>query len=503
MRRPDCRVPDAPLGPRRRRAGVLLHPTSLPGSGSLGPIGVDARRFIDLLAASDFTLWQVLPLGPVDESLSPYQLRSAFAGNPALLDPAALMAESWWPAGEGGHTGPELIPAGWGHFQRHADAAALRRFTEFRAREAGWLLPYALFAVLTRQFDGSPWWQWPEEYRDHHRDTMRGTLRDCADTLSAVMFGQFLFDQQWRALHDYARARGVGLFGDLPFYVDRNSADVWWQRHNFRVDQAGTPDVVAGVPPDCFNADGQLWGNPVYDWTFGAEHGFDWWLARLRHQARWFDLLRIDHFRALESCWVVPAGAATARDGHWEPVPGDALLTAVGEQLPELRLVAEDLGTITPAVTALRRRHRLPGMLVLQFAFDGSADNPYLPANHVENAVIYTGTHDNDTTLGWYRSLSPDTRAYVDQQLGGRSPMPDTLVEAAYRSPARLAVVPMQDLLRLGGEARMNTPGTPRGNWSWRFRWEQVDSDFVARCRAWAALGNRVVVSDERERLVV
>lgn len=482
---------------------MLLHPTSLPGPGPLGTLGEAARRFVDLIAEAGFTVWQVLPLGPVDASRSPYQLRSAFAGNPALLDLAGLTAQSWWPAGAPAAAGDRLVSEAWVYFRRHGHADLLHDFTEFRAREAAWLLPYALFEVLTRQFDGRAWWDWPLEYRDHDPDTMRRTLRDCADTLSTVMFEQYLFDQQWRALHDYARQREVDLFGDLPFYVDRNSADVWWQRRNFRVDQGGVPDVVAGVPPDYFNADGQLWGNPIYDWEFGAAHGFDWWLARLRHQARWFDLLRIDHFRALESCWVVPHGADNAREGHWDPVPGDALLETVRAELPELRLVAEDLGTITPAVTELRERHNLPGMLVLQFAFDGSPDNPYLPDNHVKDAVIYTGTHDNDTTLGWYRSLPDDARAYVDEQLGGEPAMPDALIRQAYQSPSRLAVLPLQDLLRLGGEARMNTPGTTEGNWSWRFQWDQVDDAFVARCRKWATAGDRVQGLVVRERSAV
>lgn len=469
----------------------MLHPTSLPGPDPSGTLGDDARRFVDLLADSGFSVWQVLPLGPVDETLSPYQLRSAFAGNPGLIDAADVLARNWWPAAMQAGDEGGLARSAWAWFHQYATAAELHDFTSFRAREAAWLLPYALFEVLTQQFDGHAWWDWPVEYRDHAADTMRRTLRDCADTLSAVMFEQYLFDQQWRALHDYARQRGVQLFGDLPFYVDRNSADVWWQRRNFRVDQGGMPEVVAGVPPDYFNEAGQLWGNPVYDWEFGAGHGFDWWLTRLRHQARWFDLLRIDHFRALEACWVVPVGAESARDGHWEPVPGDALLEQVRAELPELNLVAEDLGTITEAVTALRDRHGLPGMLVLQFAFDGSADNPYLPANHVEDAVIYTGTHDNDTTLGWYEALPEDARRFVDEQLGDDMAMPDAVIRAALDSPAQLAMVPLQDLLGLGGEARMNTPGTTEGNWSWRFSWDQVDASFAGRWREWLTASGR------------
>jgi 4-alpha-glucanotransferase len=482
---------------------VLLHPTSLPGPGSCGGLGAEARRFVDLLADTGFSVWQVLPLGPVDGSLSPYQLRSAFAGNAGLLDMADLAANDWWPDDVPARRGPGLGREAWAFFRCHSSARELRDFTDFRAREAAWLLPYALFQVLTQQFDGHAWWDWPLEYRDHRAETMRRTLRECADTLSASMFEQYLFDQQWRRLHDYARERDVALFGDLPFYVDRNSADVWWQRRNFRVDEGGVPEVVAGVPPDYFNEEGQLWGNPVYDWEYGVENGFDWWLARLRHQSRWFDRLRIDHFRALESCWVVPRDAQSAREGHWEQVPGDALLAKLRDTLPELRLVAEDLGTITPEVTALRERFDLPGMLVLQFAFDGSADNPYLPANHKEDAVVYTGTHDNDTTMGWYEALPEDARTYIDGQLGGDPVMPHTLINAALDSPARLAIVPFQDLLGLGAEARMNTPGTTEGNWQWRFHWEQVEPGFARRWRKALERSNRLEELVLRERSAV
>lgn len=481
----------------------MLHPSSLPGAGGAGCLGEDARRFVDLLAESGFTVWQVLPLGPVDQSLSPYQLRSAFAGNPALLSTTDLVQNKWWPDGASVPAGEQLGREAWAWFRKNSTAGELHDFTDFRAREAGWLLPYALFQVLTRQFDDHAWWDWPLEYRDHDSTTLRRTLRDCADTLSAVMFEQYLFEQQWRALHDYARERGVALFGDLPFYVDRNSADVWWQRRNFRVDVGGVPDVVAGVPPDYFNAEGQLWGNPIYDWEFAKAHDFDWWLTRLEHQARWFDLLRIDHFRALEACWVVPFGAESAREGHWEPVPGDALLGRLRETLPDLRLVAEDLGTITAEVTELRERHGLPGMLVLQFAFDGSPDNPYLPANHVEDSVVYTGTHDNDTTLGWYQKLPDDARHYVDTQLGGSPDMPDTLIRAALNSPAQLAVLPFQDLLHLGADARMNTPGTTEGNWQWRFTWDQLGDDFAAHWREQLVAGARTHGLLARERSAI
>ena len=476
----------------RRRAGVLLHPTSLPGPAAHGSLGAEAREFVDFLAAGGFSVWQVLPLGPVDATLSPYQLRSAFAGNPALIDGRSLTDAPWWPAGETAAAGGALIAQAWTHFRQHSGSEAWEQFTRFRTREAAWLLPFALFEVIGRQQHGAGWWDWPAPLRDHDSNAIAGVLKDQIAELSQVMFAQYLFDQQWQALRSFAHQRGVYVFGDLPFYVDRNSADVWWRRSVFRLDAQGEPDAVAGVPPDYFNSEGQLWGNPLYDWDGQRSEVIRWWLARLAHQSRWFDLLRLDHFRALEACWAVPAGAGTARDGQWQPVPGDELLSAVRSQLPQLQLVAEDLGTITAEVTALRERYALPGMLVLQFAFDGSADNPYLPRNHVENAVVYTGTHDNDTTLGWYESLEPRSRGYVDGQLGSSSGMPGALIAAAYASPARLAVLPMQDLLELGSEARMNTPGTVGGNWSWRLPAAAMDDELAAEFRIRAERSGRI-----------
>lgn len=479
----------------RRRAGVLLHPTSLPGA----TLGADARRFVDFLAAGGFTVWQVLPLGPVDDTCSPYQLRSAFAGNTGLLDASDLSAETWWPLGAVAEPG-RLGDQAWMHFRRYADNQAWDDFAAYRMRNASWLMPYALFTVLGQRQGQQPWWEWPEDLRHCDRAAIATYLKDGAVDINAIMFGQYLFDRQWIALRDYARTRNVRLFGDLPFYVDRNSTDVWWRRSVFRVDPEGHADAVSGVPPDYFNADGQLWGNPLYDWSYLQADGFRWWLARLSHQASRFDLLRIDHFRALEACWTVPAGATTARDGSWEAVPGDALLAAVRDRLPKLALVAEDLGTITNAVTALRDKYQLPGMLVLQFAFDGSDDNPYLPANHVENAVVYTGTHDNDTSCGWFASLDEGAREFVSTRLGHPDSVPAALVDAACASPARLAMLPMQDLLGLGSEARMNTPGTVGGNWGWQFQWSQVDAGLAQRCAERNAASGRTTATDSVTR---
>jgi 4-alpha-glucanotransferase len=300
---------------------------------------------------------------------------------------------------------------------------------------------------------------------------------------------------EWTALKRYANDRGVYLFGDLPFYVDRNSVEVWWHRALFALHPDGTPREVAGVPPDYFNDNGQLWGNPLYDWDAMQRRGFDWWLARLEAELERFDLVRIDHFRALESYWAVPAGAKSAREGEWRKGRGEELLTALRSKHGDLPLVAEDLGIITDEVRALRDRFELPRMVVVQFAFDGHADNPHLPVNHVRNSVAYTGTHDNDTTVGWYARLDEPTREAVKRALNldGPPAVPEFLIDAVYGSAAQLAVIPMQDLLGLGSESRMNVPGSATGNWGWRFDWGQVDAGLSARSRARAERSGRLV----------
>ena len=479
----------------RRRAGVLLHPTSLPGPDRVGTLGSDAYRFVDFLAAGGFSLWQTLPLGPVDELGSPYCLRSAHAADPRLIDAAALQALGEVPQACARDFAPETPAELYRAFEQNASERQRAAFVGFARAQRRWLLPYALFRHCERHFTGAPWWHWPEPFRDADPRTVFGAVKSAPDATEIVrgeMLLQYLFDLQWSGLKRYARERGIYLFGDLPMYVDLNGVDVWWHRGLFRLTARGRPEFVAGVPPDYFNADGQRWGNPLYDWERMRERGFVWWIGRIREQLRRFDLLRIDHFRALDAYWEIPAAAPTAREGRWRPGAGDALLTALGDALGALPLVAEDLGIITDSVRELRDRFGLPGMAVLQFAFDGSLDNPHLPAQHVTNSVVYTGTHDNDTTLGWFEQLDPFARELVRERLGVASlEMPETLIEAAYGSRAQLAVVPMQDLLALGSEARMNTPGVAGGNWSWRFDWSWLPATLAERCRARAARHDR------------
>jgi len=451
-------------------------------------LGADAHGFIDWLRDGGFSIWQMLPVGPVGESLSPYQMSSAFAGNPRLIDPEFPPVARWLPASprDGGAswaTRRELLHMAWLGFAAGAGREEKAEFHAYWQAQRPWLLPFALFRVARRRYGDTGWWTWPEAVRRRQREAMAGLLNDAADEIREIAFEQWMFDRQWVALRTRAHQQGIRLLGDLPIYVDLDSADVWWNRRLFRVDADGTPEAVAGVPPDYFSAEGQLWGNPLYDWEAMRADGFRWWVERVRAQLRWFDFLRIDHFRGLEAYWQVPTGSRSARNGSWRHAPGAELLEVLGAVCGGQPFLAEDLGTITPAVHQLRRRFGLPGMLITQFAFDGSADNPYLPANQVQDAVIYSGTHDNDTLLGWYRGLDPAARDYVHRVLGsGPGDIPGALLRSVWESPAEVAIFPLQDLLALGSEARMNTPATVTGNWTWRFRWDQVPAGLAADC---------------------
>lgn len=418
----------------RRRAGVLL-----PLSALDAPLGRGGRAFIDWLAAAGFSVWQILPAGPVGEDSSPYWVRSDQAGDTRLLDPAEL-PDAGTPAG-----------------------------AEFLAAASAWLPDYALFEALTAAQGGAPFWRWPTELRDRDAHALADARRALAAEIIRIERAQYAFQVQWSRLREHAGARGVRLFGDLPFYVAPSSAETWAHRELFQLRASGEPAAVGGVPPDYFSELGQLWGNPVYDWPAHERSGFAWWCARIAAHLARVDLLRIDHFRALSACWVVPAGAPDARGGTWQQTPGEQLLKALRSSLGELPLIAEDLGVITADVRALQRSFALPGMRVLQFAFDGDPANLHLPYVHERDCVVYTGTHDNDTALGWYRSLDRDTAQRVDFYLRVTpGAMPETLIRAALGSVAHLAVIPAQDLLALGSEARLNTPGTVRGNWTWR-----------------------------------
>jgi 4-alpha-glucanotransferase len=478
-----------------RRAGVLLHPTSLPGPKANGTLGAEAWAFVDWLAAGGFSVWQTLPLGPVDAYGSPYCLRSAYAGDPRLLDAAHLATLRALPRGLDLGALGVARDAVFASFAASATREHWSGFAAFARAHRRWLLPYGLFELCALRFDQAPWWEWPEPFRGKLSPALFEFLAEEHEHFRAILFEQYLFDLQWTALKRYANDRGVYLFGDLPFYVDLNSVEVWWQRELFALDETGKPRGVAGVPPDYFNADGQLWGNPLYDWDVMQRRGFDWWLARFEAQLHRFDLIRIDHFRALESYWAVRVGAPTAREGEWRAGRGVELLTALRGRFHDIPLVAEDLGIITDDVRVLRDSFELPGMAVLHFAFDGDPKNPHLPQSQVKNSVVYTGTHDNDTTVGWWGGLDAGARGTVQRMLGlaGEPKVPDYLIDAAYDAPAQLAVIPLQDLLALGSDSRMNSPGTTVGNWRWRFTWDQFDPGLPAVSRARAERSSRLV----------
>ncbi|MBU0500130.1 MAG: 4-alpha-glucanotransferase [Gammaproteobacteria bacterium] len=483
---------DLPLPPRQ--AGVLLHLTSLPGLGRQGRLGADAFRFVDFLAASGFSVWQMLPINPVGLGGSPYQTSSAFAGDQTLIDPVPLMERGWLPKQAAmGQVGYDDFRAALRGFCLHSEGVERQAFIEFVEREAYWLDDYALFHVLHQEL-GCGWWEWPDELRDRTPQSLSQARARLADRITCYRFQQFLFFEQWRALKKYANERGILLFGDVPIFVAHDSAEVWAHRELFEVDEYGHPTIVAGVPPDYFSATGQRWGNPLYRWEVMHQNGYRFWEQRINTQLELFDLIRIDHFRGFESYWAIPAHEQYAINGCWLPGPGNALFDRLREKLGRLPLVAEDLGIITDEVRALKERQGLPGMKILQFAFSGGADNPYLPYNHERRSVVYTGTHDNDTTLGWYNGLDEATRRRLYDYLGNPAePMPWPLIRSALASRSQLAMLPMQDLLGLDGNHRMNTPGTNGGdNWRWRFTWEQTPTDLAARLRGLLSLYGRL-----------
>ncbi|MCX8048952.1 MAG: 4-alpha-glucanotransferase [Methylohalobius sp.] len=482
---------------QRRRGGILLHLTSLPGAGESGSLGSEAFRFVEFLADCGLSVWQVLPIGPTHADGSPYQCLSAHAGHPELIDLRPLVECGWLAANavDAGNTTTQgranLLDRAYQAF-RADKGDRLEEFAKFVQFHAYWLEDYALFCVLRRCFDHRPWWEWPLKYRDRDADSLARIRARFELEIDRVRFEQFLFFRQWQELQRYAHRHGVLLFGDMPIFVAADSADVWTRRQYFRLDREGKPAVVTGVPPDDFSPTGQRWGNPYYDWEAMEKDGFAWWVERVHTQLELFDWIRIDHFRGFEACWEIPAECETAEYGRWVDTPGEALLEAIQARFGPLPLVAENLGFITPQVEALRKKFALPGMLILQFAFDGGGNNPYLPHNHTFDNVVYTGTHDNDTTLGWFESLDVGRQTYVYEYLGRpHESMPWALMRAAFASVAAVAIVPMQDVLGLGRGHRMNTPGTTAGNWRWRFCWEQLTPEHRERMRRLAHLYGR------------
>lgn len=461
-----------------------MHVTSLPGPYGIGDLGPVARRWVDQLAAAGQTWWQVLPLGPPGAGNSPYQSFSAFAGSPDLISPEALFEDGliartdlsrlstrgdvvdYRAASAVKH---RLIAFAWNNFLAGRSKKLRGPFEQFRDAVTGWLGDFSLFMALREAYPDRSWTRWPKDLVNRKVGAIRRACKELRDSVERNEFAQFLFFRQLAALRAHARSRGVKLIGDVPIFVSPESADVWASWQLFQLDAARRPKVVAGVPPDYFSKTGQRWGNPLYNWPAHRRERFRWWVARIRAALQQADLLRIDHFRGFAACWEIPASAPTAQKGRWAKAPGEAMLRTFQNELGGLPLIAEDLGLITPDVEMLRDEFGLPGMRVLQFAFGGDRSNPHLPHNAVPNSIMYTGTHDNDTTAGWWSSLPKDQKAHARRYAPElRNDAVWEMIRLAWASVSRIAIVPIQDLLELGSTARMNTPGQPEGNWRWR-----------------------------------
>jgi 4-alpha-glucanotransferase len=478
-------IPSFP--PEYRASGLLLHVTSLPSPYGVGDLGPSAFSWIDHLHDAGQRWWQALPLGPTGYGNSPYQSLSSFAGNVLVISPAALISdgllqasdcESHFPANMVDYDAvipfrQRLLEKAWTNFKVGEREDLRPAYDEFCARHAHWMDDYALFAALKAKYHGAYYLQWPAEVVQRHPNALVDARRELATQIDQVRFAEFLVFRQGDQLKNYAHAKGVSLIGDLPFFVSPDSSDVWANPELFLLDEQRRPRFIAGVPPDYFSATGQLWGNPVYNWDVLRSTGYRWCIDRFQALLAHVDLIRLDHFRGFAAAWHVPAGASTAQSGQWVQGPGAGFFQAVRTELGRLPFIAEDLGLITPDVQALRDQFEVPGTRVLQFAFDGHADNPYLPHNFVPNTVAYTGTHDNATTRQWYEELPDYQRqnlwSYIKRSLGESAEAPPTLMRLAWSSVAALTIAPLQDVLNLGSEARMNVPGRAGGNWSWRF----------------------------------
>jgi 4-alpha-glucanotransferase len=485
-----------PFPAEYRASGLLLHVTSLPSAYGIGDLGPSAFHWIDRLSGAGQGWWQSLPLVPTGAYHSPYQGLSSFAGNGLVVSPDSLIDDGLLrPADCEGHSLPataveyeavfsfklRLLETAWRNFTSGRRPDLLPEYDEFVHAQSDWLDDYALFRALKLRLGGSHYLEWPEGLVRRDPSTLARARHDLDEVIDKIRLAQFLLFRQGRRLKEYAHARGVRLIGDLPFFVSPDSSDVWVNPELFLLDQKMKPRFVGGVPPDYFSETGQLWGNPVYDWESLRRTDYHWWIKRLGARLAFVDLIRLDHFRGFEAAWHVPSGAPTAESGEWVAGPGADFFDAVHRELGVLPFIAEDLGIITPEVCALRDRFHLPGTRVLQFAFDGHFDNPHLPQNYIHNTVVYTGTHDNDTTRGWFEELPDEQRKEVRKYLmrpGGESgDIARELIRLAWSSVAALAVVPLQDLLGLGREARMNVPGSAEGNWRWRITEEMLSDE--------------------------
>jgi 4-alpha-glucanotransferase len=493
-----------------RISGVLLHVTSLPSHGGVGDFGPAAYAFVDFLASAQQRLWQVLPLSPTGYGSSPYSALSAFAGNPLLISLESLARDGWiaWerlnglPGTDGvcdfGAAVERKLPVveeAAANFLNHAGPEAKLRFQQFCRDNIAWLTDWAMYAVLRRRFGYASWNDWPLEYATRQPDALSKLLNESGRELAIEQVVQFFFAEQWTALRGYCAQRKIRILGDVAIFVSYDSADVWTHPEIFELDADRKPVRVSGVPPDYFSATGQRWGNPLYKWSLLQEHGFDWWVARIRRALTLYDEVRLDHFRGFEAYWSIPADEPTAMNGQWVKAPGQALFTRLKDIFGELPFIAEDLGLITKEVDELREFFCLPGMRILQFGFGDRGAHLYLPHRYVENTVVYTGTHDNNTTLGWWRDDATETeRANVQTYLHPMEHEGDivwAMIKCAASSVARTCIFPLQDILHLGSEGRMNVPAAPEGNWTWRYAADALHPDFAAKLSAIMAMTDR------------
>jgi len=491
-----------------RSSGILLHPTSLPGPYGSGDLGDVARHFIEWLVVAGQKVWQILPLEPTGYGNSPYMALSAFAGNPLLIDFESLMAKGWLAPGDLEAHAPfesrradfmKVIPFRMLALRRAAEKffslpknVDLTEYEEFCSSQAAWLEDFALFRALEEHSGGAVWTEWDSDLAQRKPRSMEAARKELAKEIQFWKFTQWQFYVQWASVKKYANDRGIKIIGDIPIFVAHQSADVWAHPDLFHLDKRGRPTVVAGVPPDYFSETGQRWGNPLYRWAKMEEDHYRWWIERFRRTFTLVDIVRIDHFRGFVGYWEIPATEKTAVKGRWVAGPKEKLFKSVQKKLGTLPIIAKDLGVITKEVTELRRQFEFPGMKVLQFAFGGGPDNPFLPHRYQPNSVVYTGTHDNDTTRGWYNSATERERAFLAKYCGSEvADMPIELMKLASSSVADLAIFPFQDVLSLGPEGRMNLPGTALGNWEWRFSWDQVGPEHALRVYEMSALYGR------------
>ena len=509
----------SPFPPGYRASGLLLHVTSLPSPYGVGDMGPAAIAWIDRLAEAGQSWWQSLPLGPTGYGNSPYEPLSSFAGNDVLISPDWLIEDGLvrasdcqirsLPQGEIDYNAVipfkhRLLETAWVNFKVGVRPGLRAAYEQFRNDQAHWLEDYALFRALRVKFSDDHYLEWPAEFVRREAAALEQARRELADEIGQVCFAQYLVFRQGERLKAYAHQKGVGLIGDVPFYVSPDSSDVWAAPELFLLDEHRRPRFVGGVPPDYFSAQGQLWGNPVYNWDALRQSRYSWCISMLRSLLAHVDVIRLDHFRGFVAAWHVPAGARTAQVGAWVPGPGAEFFSAAEKALGALPFIAEDLGMITPDVYALRDQFHLPGMRVLQFAFDGHSDNPHLPHNYSSNTVVYTGTHDNPTTRGWFEDLLDSQRQivwkYLKRSTGTSDQAASAMMDLAWSSPAALAMAPLQDLLNLGKEARMNVPGCAEGNWRWRIAERMLSDSAFERLRELTKKSNRLAVNGATNR---